>query len=119
MKKKLCQSCAKRVISFPEALEGIQYLRGQDEWGEGGQKLSIFVHTQGIKTILAGVGGGDNGKIMSTYMLMPPYLIKCIHFARYSNDTISFIFQIIDWKYFYTLIAKAPSYPLSSKLQSI
>ena len=57
MKKKLCQSCAKRVISFPEALEGIQYLRGQDEWGEGGQKLSIFVHTQGIKTILAGVGG--------------------------------------------------------------
>ena len=68
MKKKLCQSCAKRVISFPEALEGIQYLRGQDEWGEGGQKLSIFVHTQGIKTILAGVGWGGGGGQWQNYV---------------------------------------------------
>ena len=28
------------------------YLRGQDEGG-GGQKMSVFVHAQGIKTIQA------------------------------------------------------------------
>ena len=32
----------------------------------GCQKMSVFVHTQGIKTVLAGVGGLKNGKILST-----------------------------------------------------
>ena len=33
---------------------GIQELRGQDEGGRGGQKMSVFVHDQGIKTVHAG-----------------------------------------------------------------
>ena len=34
-------------------------------WGLGaGQKMSVFVHGQGIKTFHA--GGGGNGKILST-----------------------------------------------------
>ena len=31
----------------------------------GGQKMSVFVHAQGIKTVHAG-GGSKNGKILST-----------------------------------------------------
>ena len=36
--------------------------------GGGGQKMSVFVHAQGIKTVHAGGGGGGskNGKILST-----------------------------------------------------
>ena len=35
--------------------------------GEGGQKMSVFVHAQGIKTVHAGGGGvSKNGKILST-----------------------------------------------------
>ena len=34
--------------------------------GEEGQKMSVFVNAQGIKTVHAG-GGGKNGKILSTY----------------------------------------------------
>ena len=34
--------------------------------GEGGQKMSIFVHAQGIKTVHARGGGAKNGKILST-----------------------------------------------------
>ena len=37
-------------------LGAIQQLRGQDE-GEGGQKMSVFVHAQGIKTVTAWGGG--------------------------------------------------------------
>ena len=33
-------------------------------WG-GGQKMSVFVHAQGIKTVQVG-GVGKNGKILST-----------------------------------------------------
>ena len=29
--------------------------------GEGGQKMSVFVNAQGIKTVLAGGGGGKKG----------------------------------------------------------
>ena len=33
----------------------------------GGQKMSVFVHAQGIKTVDAGMGGGaKNGKNLST-----------------------------------------------------
>ena len=32
----------------------------------GGQKMSVFVHVQGIKTVHAGVGGSKNGKFLST-----------------------------------------------------
>ena len=41
------------------AIGVIQQLRGQDEGG-GGKKMSVFVHTQGIKTVHAGGGGGQN-----------------------------------------------------------
>ena len=34
------------------------YIRGQDEGG-GGQKMSVFVHAQGIKTVHAGGRGGS------------------------------------------------------------
>ena len=34
--------------------------------GGGGQKISVFVHTQGIKTVHTGGGGSENGKILST-----------------------------------------------------
>ena len=34
-------------------------------WG-GGQKISVFVHAQGVKTVHAGEGGSKNGKILST-----------------------------------------------------
>ena len=35
--------------------------------GGGGQKMSVFVNAQGIKTVHAGEGGGsENGKILST-----------------------------------------------------
>ena len=37
--------------------------------GGGGQKMSVFVHAQGIKTVHAGGGVGGwakNGKILST-----------------------------------------------------
>ena len=37
--------------------------------GEGGQKMSGFVHALGIKTVHAGGGGGEgikNGKILSS-----------------------------------------------------
>ena len=45
---------------------GIQKLRGQDQWG-GGQKMSVFIHSQGINTVQAGGGrGSKNGKILST-----------------------------------------------------
>ena len=33
--------------------------------GGGGQKMSVFVHAQGIETVHAG-GGAKNGKILST-----------------------------------------------------
>ena len=42
---------------------GIQQLRGQDEGG--GQKMSVFVHAQGMRTVHAG-GGSKNWKILST-----------------------------------------------------
>ena len=32
----------------------------------GGQKMSVFVHAQGIKTVHAGGGGSKNGKFLST-----------------------------------------------------
>ena len=36
-------------------------------WGGRDQKMSVFVHAQGIKTVHAGGGGGQkNAKIMST-----------------------------------------------------
>ena len=36
--------------------------------GGGGQKMSVFVHALGIKTVHAGGGGGSNNdKIWSTY----------------------------------------------------
>ena len=35
-------------------------------WGGGGQKISVFVNAQGIKTVHAGEGGSENGKILST-----------------------------------------------------
>ena len=31
--------------------------------GGGGQKMSIFVHAQGIKTVHAGAGGGGGQKM--------------------------------------------------------
>jgi hypothetical protein len=34
--------------------------------GEGGQKMSVFVHAQGIKTVHAEGRGSKNGKILST-----------------------------------------------------
>ena len=34
--------------------------------GGGGQKMSVFVHAQGIKTVHSGGGGSKKGKIMST-----------------------------------------------------
>ena len=34
--------------------------------GKGGQKMSVFVHAQGKKTVQAGGGGSKNGKILST-----------------------------------------------------
>ena len=34
--------------------------------GGGGQKMTVFVHAQGIKTVHAGGGGAKNGKILST-----------------------------------------------------
>ena len=34
--------------------------------GGGGQKMSVFVHAQGIKTVHAGGGRSKNGKILST-----------------------------------------------------
>ena len=34
--------------------------------GGGGQKMSVFVHAQGIKTVHARGGGAKNGKILST-----------------------------------------------------
>ena len=34
--------------------------------GGGGQKMSVFVHAQSIKTGYAGGGGAKNGKILST-----------------------------------------------------
>ena len=37
-------------------LGAIQQLHGQDEGGEG-QKMAVFVHTQGIKTVQADAGG--------------------------------------------------------------
>ena len=51
----------------------IQKLRGQDEGG-GGQKMSVFVHAQGIKTVHAG-GGSKNGKILSTLLLNAPNVV--------------------------------------------
>ena len=47
-------------------LGAIQKLRGQDEGGRR-QKMSLFVHAQGIKTGQAGKGGGSkNAKNLST-----------------------------------------------------
>ena len=38
-----------------------------------GQIIFVFVHAQGIKTVHArGVGGSENGKILSTYLLNAP-----------------------------------------------
>ena len=34
--------------------------------GGGGQKMSVFIHAQGIKTVHAGTRGSKNGKILST-----------------------------------------------------
>ena len=41
------------------ALGGSQLLRGQDEGGGGGQKMSVFVHAQGIETVHAEGRGGQ------------------------------------------------------------
>ena len=38
---------------------------GQDEGG-GGQKMSDFVHVQGVKFVHTGGGGSKNGQILST-----------------------------------------------------
>ena len=37
-----------------------------DKMRGGGQKMSVFVHAQGIKTVHAGGGGSKDGKILST-----------------------------------------------------
>jgi hypothetical protein len=42
--------------------------------GEGDQKISVFVHAKGIKTVHAG-GGSKNGKILSTLLLNDPYVL--------------------------------------------
>ena len=38
--------------------------------GGGGQKMSVFGHAQGIKTV--GGGGSKNGKILSMLLLNAP-----------------------------------------------
>ena len=43
--------------SFGKREKGVVHkLREQDEGGEGGQKMFVFVHAQGIKTVHAGGG---------------------------------------------------------------
>ena len=62
--KKFSISYRLKVVS-DSLFGGIQKLRGQDEGGGGGQKMSVFVHAQGIKTVHPR-GGSKNGKILST-----------------------------------------------------
>ena len=40
--------------------------------GGGGQKMSVFAHTQGIKSVHAGAGGSNNNKILSMLLLNAP-----------------------------------------------
>ena len=51
------------------------YLRGQDEGG-GGQKMSDFVHAQGIKTVHAGGGGGGKKWQNSVHVVVECPLCK-------------------------------------------
>ena len=50
--------------------------------GGGGQKMSVFVHAQGIKTVHAGRGGGKNGKILSTKLLNVPLWLRLTKMVR-------------------------------------
>ena len=42
--------------------------------GGGGQKMSVFVHAQGINTVHAGGWGLENGKFCPRGCLMPPII---------------------------------------------
>ena len=44
-------------------------------WGGGGQKMSVFVHTQDVKTVHSWEEA-VNGKILSTLLLNDPYLSR-------------------------------------------
>ena len=67
-----------RIVSFIHfgRIENTTYfLRFTDLWGQfnnyvdkggGDQKLSVFAHAQGIKTIHTGGGGSENDKMLST-----------------------------------------------------
>ena len=51
----------KKIVDITQqwfALGGIQKLRGQDEGG-GSQKMSVFVHAQGLKLSMQGGGWGQ------------------------------------------------------------
>ena len=56
----------------------IQYLRGQDEGG-GGQKMSVFVHAQDIKTVHAG-GEVKKGQSSIHVVVECPQIEKMINY---------------------------------------
>ena len=59
--------------------------------GGGGQKMSVFVHAQGIKTVHAGVGGSKTGKILSTQLLNAP-LLKILASLLFTFTFLIFFF---------------------------
>ena len=59
-----CTVCLRSYISY--IIKGAFKNYVDKMKGGGGQKMSIFVHAQGIKTVHPGGGGVKNGKILTT-----------------------------------------------------
>ena len=71
----------------------------QDEGG-GGQNISIFVHTQGIKTVYAGGGGRKWQNSVHVVVVCPPRVrVKNAKFF-FLHMCSNFKFNVLYWVYY-------------------
>ena len=66
------------------------------KWGGGGSRISVFVHTQGIKTVHAGGRGSKSCKILSTQLLnVPLYYIPAFPCGLQGHQAISKVIHTV------------------------
>ena len=90
--------------------------------GGGGQKMSVFVHAQGIKTVNAGAGGGQKmAKFCPRSCGMPPYVSIILNARKTGHfldpPTQSFCWRNIWMVPYWNFIRSSCVYPFICQLQ--